>query len=106
MESFNARNAILAVVAAGHGSGVMEAARQFSAKRGSAVRMKLADSADTMAALGVSVKTEDGKEMVLIVAPDEVTADLLAELNRQCGLQTEARGVLFTMAIKSVSGLD
>lgn len=95
-------NGILAVVNCGYSEKVMQTAKEYCAKHGAAAQAHRANTADTMHTLGVSVRAEEGKEMVLIAAPDAVMDGLLEELGQQCGMRSDAGGVLFIMAIKSV----
>lgn len=94
-------NAILAVVNPGYSEEVIERAKAIGLGLGTPIEARTADRKEARRMLGVSVQAGAGKEMVLILAPDDITAELQAELRRQRGIQSEAGGVLFSMAIKS-----
>lgn len=95
-------NGILAVVNGGHSAEMMQAANDYCVKKGTVPQSRTISAAEAMQVLGVSVNAEEGKEMVLIVVPEAMTAGLLDELEQKHGTRSDARGILFPMAIRGV----
>lgn len=106
MAAGEVRSAILMVVNAGYSTPVMDTAYTLCQELDVPAEIRRATHAEAYRTLGVSVQAGDGKELVLILAPDAAATQLASALRREWGAHTEAGGVLFTMAIKSAEGPD
>ncbi len=95
---------ILAVVNRGNLDAVMDAARSEGARGGTVLHARRVGKEDTENLLGFTFQPE--KEVVAILAPEVQKRALMGAINRACGLTTEARGILFSMPVDDLTGLQ
>lgn len=95
---------ILAVVDRGSVDTVMDAAHSQGARGGTVLHARRVGMEDMDNLLGFSLQPE--KEVVAILTPEAQKRALMAAINRAAGLHTEARGLLFSMPVEDLTGLQ
>mgnify|MGYP002625488494 CR=1 FL=1 len=94
---------ITALINRGYYDEVMKAAREEGAFGGTIVHCRYAGDEEILTPFGVEFSEE--KEMVLIVAEKELAGDIMSAISRECGMKTEAQGVVWSMPIDDVVGI-
>jgi len=59
---------------------------------------------DSVKFFGISVQAE--KEIVAILAPREIKNDIMKAINQSVGLATQAHGIIFSLPVDNIAGLD
>ncbi len=95
---------IMVTVNRGYTAEVMEAAREAGASGGSVIHSRRLVNEGTNNLWGQS--SQEDKETVLIVADNEHKLDIMRQISKNCGIHSEARGVVLSFAIDSVIGLS
>lgn len=95
---------ILAVVNRGSLDTVMDAARGEGARGGTVLHARRVGMDDTENLLGFTLQPE--KEVVAILAPKEQKHALMVAINRAAGLTSEARGIVFSLPVEDLVGLQ
>ena len=93
---------IITVVNKGNTDEVMNAARSAGAGGGTVLRAK-GTGAQMAKFFGVSISEE--KEMIYIVAHREKRDDIMHAIMEKAGVNTEARGIIFSIPVDGVVGL-
>ena len=104
MESPIRYDLILAIVNRGHTDLVMDAARAEGARGGTVLHARRVGYEDRENLLGFSLQPE--KEVVTILAPRAQKLDLMKAINKAAGLSTEAAGILFSLPVSDMMGLQ
>lgn len=99
MKSEHKHNLVTITVAQGYANDVMHTARRAGATGGTVLRGRLADP-ELFKELA-NLDMDEEREIILIMAPASITDHLMAELNRTCGLKTEAHGMLCAVPIET-----
>ncbi len=94
---------IMAVINEGHTDPVMDAARSAGAAGGTVLHAKGTGGKLSEKFLGVSLADE--KEVVLIVSKTGEKAAIMRAISEQCGVDTPAGAIAFSLPISSVVGL-
>ena len=95
---------ILVVVNHGNVNTVMDAARAAGARGGTALHARRVGYEDGENLLGFSLQPE--KEIVAILLPTEQKLPVMQAINREAGLKTDCRGVLFSLPVDDIMGLQ
>lgn len=95
---------ILAVVGRGNVDAVMDAARSEGARGGTVLHARRVGMDDADNLLGFSLQPE--KEVVAILTPEAQKRALMTAIHRAAGLSTEARGILFSLPVEDLTGLQ
>ena len=95
---------IMTVVNEGFVNEVMTAARAAGATGGTVVSASHVGSEHVAAFLGMEL--QDEKEVVIILAKHEDKVAIMQEINKSCGMKTEARGVVISLPVNQVIGID
>lgn len=95
---------ITIVVNQGYSEEVMNAARDAGARGGTVVHSLQIGKKETLSALGVNVQEE--KDMVFVVANNQSKFDIMRAVSEKCGIRTDARGLVVSLPLDSVIGLD
>ncbi len=94
---------ITAIVNQGYSEEVMNAARGAGARGGTVLHSRrIADEAMTKS-MGLGIQEE--REMILIVADEEHKLPIMQAIGEQCGVQSEANGIVLSLPIDNVIGL-
>ena len=104
METANRYALILAVVNRGSLDTVMDAAREEGARGGTVLHARRVGMEDTENLLGFTLQPE--KEVVAILTPQAQKHELMVAIHRAAGLTTEARGILFSLPVEELIGLQ
>ena len=91
-------------VAGGYGDDVVEAARSAGAKGGTMIKGKRCGAESAAQYLGIPMQAE--QDFVMIVIPKDKKAEVMAAISDKCGLKTEAHGVVMSMPVDDVMGLE
>lgn len=100
----NAYSAIMAIVNQGFSEDVMNAARPMGASGGTVFHSRRIDSEAAMKILGISIQQE--REIVLILARKTDKKDIMKAINETCGMKSEAQGVVLSMPVDEIIGLN
>lgn len=95
---------ILAVVDRGNVDTVMDAARSGGARGGTVLHARRVGMEDMEQMLGFTLQPE--KEVVAILTPEPQKKSLMSVINQAAGLATEARGILFSLPVEDLTGLQ
>lgn len=94
---------IAAVVNLGYSEDVMIAARKAGAGGGTVLHSRSIVDDSAMQSVGADMAEE--KDIVLIVADSETKLAIMQAISQKCGIQTEAKGIVYSMPIDNVIGL-
>ena len=94
---------IAAIVNRGFSNEVMDAARGVGAGGGTVVHSRSIGNKEASSFWGLSVQEE--KEVVLILAEHEKKAAIMQAVSENCGMKSEAKGVVLSLPIDSVMGI-
>lgn len=95
---------ILAIVNQGYSQDVMSAARPAGAGGGTVFNTRKLVDEDTMKFWGLSVQQE--REIVAIIADAENKLTIMQAISKNCGVHSEAHGLVISMPVDSVIGLE
>ena len=95
---------IAAVVNQGYSEEVMDAARTAGAAGGTVVHSRRIGKKETMGFWGMSIQEE--KEMLFIVADNESKLNIMQAIGEKCGMHSQAKGIVLSLPIDSVIGLE
>ena len=82
----------------------MDAAREEGARGGTVLHARRVGMEDTENLLGFTLQPE--KEVVAILTPQAQKHELMVAIHRAAGLTTEARGILFSLPVEELIGLQ
>ncbi len=92
---------ITAVVNRGFSGDVMNAARSAGAMGGTVVHSRQIGDREATAFLGA----DEEKELVMILADAESRIAIMQAISEKCGMHSEAKGLVLSMPIDSVTGI-
>ncbi|MGN0599785.1 MAG: hypothetical protein ACI4JK_07795 [Oscillospiraceae bacterium] len=95
---------IATVANQGYSEEVMNAARTAGATGGTIINSRRIIDENTMKFWGLSVQQE--KEIIMILAKAEDKLGIMNAIHEKCGLQSEAKGIVFSMPIDNIMGLN
>lgn len=95
---------IIAIVNQGCSEEVMAAARPAGATGGTVISGRRAGGEETLQLWGFGVQQE--REAVLILCRTEEKAAIMEAVRAACGLESEAKGVLLSLPVDGVAGLE
>ncbi len=95
---------IMAIVNQGFSEDVMNAARPKGASGGTVFHSRRIGSQEAMKFWKISVQEE--REVVIILATKEDKLAIMQEIGRQCGMQSKAQGVVMSLPVDGIVGLD
>lgn len=95
---------IAAVVNLGYSEDVMIAARKAGAGGGTVLHSRSIVDDSAMQKVGVEMAEE--KDIVLIVADSETKLAIMKAISEKCGIQTDAKGIVYSLPIDNVIGLS
>ncbi len=81
----------------GYTDQVMQTAKKAGATGGTVIRARLAGAEQASQFHGISL--QDEREIVTILAPDSIRDQIMEDVNRECGLRTEANGILCALPV-------
>lgn len=95
---------IMAIVNQGYSEEVMNAARPVGATGGTVFHSRQLGSEEAMKFWGICVQPE--REVVLILATKENKKPIMQAIGKNCGMHSEARGLVLSVPVDSVVGID
>ena len=95
---------IMAFVDQGCSEELMSAARSAGATGGTVFHSRRVGHEDTLRFWGVTIQAE--REIVIILAPKEDKVPIMKAINEPCGVRSEAHGVVVSLPVDSVAGLN
>lgn len=104
--SMNEKNnaMIVAIINRGYSEDVMSAARKAGAGGGTVVNSRSVVDESAIQNLGVGFGEE--KELVLIVADAKTKLAIMQAISESCGINSEAKGIVYSLPIDNVIGLS
>ena len=100
----NEYSMIMAIVNQGFSEDVMNAARPKGASGGTVFHSRRIGSQEAMKFWKISVQEE--REVVMILAQKEDKLAIMQEIGRQCGMKSKAQGIVMSLPVDSIAGLD
>ncbi len=97
-------NMIMAVVDQGFSEEVMDAARPMGASGGTVFHSRRVGSGEAVKFWGINVQQE--REVVLIIARKEDKLQIMQAIGKKCGMQSEAHGIVLSLPVDGITGLD
>jgi hypothetical protein len=95
---------IVAAVIPGYSEELMATAREAGARGGTIINARSATHEGTVKFFGISVQEE--KEIVIILTTRKTKAAIMQAVSRKFGLASEAKGIVFSLPVEQVTGLD
>lgn len=95
---------ILVVVNRGYSDVVMDAAKSAGARGGTVIEARGIGYEEAEKFLGVSIQAE--KTIVAILCKKEEKHNIMLAINKEAGLKTQARGVLISMPVSDILGIN
>ena len=95
--------AIFCIVNSGYSEVVMEAAKKLGAKGGTVINARGTAPKDAESIFGITIQPE--KEIVMILVPSSIKANVLHALYKEAGLDTAGQGIAFALPVDGVVGL-
>ncbi len=94
---------IVALVNQGFSEDVMKAANRAGAKGGTVFHCRRTGSEEAARFWGITIQQE--REVVMILAPRAEKAGIMEAVNADCGVQSEAQGMVFSLPVDDIAGL-
>ena len=94
---------IFTIVNEGFSDNVMRAAREAGARGGTVIDARGTANAEAKALFDIEVSGE--KEIVIILAKEEIKDGILKAINQEVGLNKPGQGIVFSMPVDSVVGI-
>ena len=95
---------IMAIVNQGFSEEVMNAARPMGASGGTVFHSRRIGTKEAMKFWKISVQEE--REVVLILAQKEDKLAIMQEIGKQCGMKSKAQGIVMSLPVDGIAGLD
>lgn len=95
---------ICCIVNTGFSESVMDAAKSVGATGGTVLHARGTANQEAEKFFNISIQPE--KEIVMIVTPAALKADVLHALYKSVGLQTPGQGIAFSLPVDQVVGLS
>lgn len=104
-EDMNSKYAmIMAFVNQGFSEDVMSAAKPAGAGGGTVFHSRRVENEETMKFWGIPIQQE--REIVLILADKEKKVAIMKAITDKCGIQSDAHGVVISLPVDEVAGLN
>ncbi|MCC8061480.1 MAG: hypothetical protein LIO81_11725 [Clostridiales bacterium] len=95
---------IMVIVNQGYSEEVMSAARPRGATGGTVFHSRRVGVEEAMKFWGISVQQE--REILLVLVDKAKKRDILQAINEKCGMQSAAHGVVMSLPVEDVAGMD
>lgn len=100
----NEYSMIMVIVNQGFSEEVMNAARPMGASGGTVFHSRRIGTQEAMKFWKISVQEE--REVVLILAQKEDKLAIMQEIGKQCGMKSKAQGIIMSLPVDGIAGLD
>lgn len=104
MRSDRTYELIIVIVTQGYREQAMEAAKAAGANGGTVIHTKGIGSPEAAKFLEITVQPE--KELIMILAKREVKSAIMESMNKAVGINTKAKGIMFSVPVDEAVGLD
>lgn len=104
MAENSAFSLVLAAVNQGYSEEVMETAKENGAMGGTVIHARRLGMEETFKFWGISLQSE--KEIIAILVPKEKRIPLMKSLGENHGMKTEAHGMILSLPVDSVAGIQ
>ncbi len=104
LEMDNEYSAIMAIVNQGFSEEVMNAARPMGATGGTVFHSRRIGSEEAMKFWNISIQQE--REVVLILAKKEDKKAIMQAINKECGMQGKAQGIVLSLPVDGIVGVN
>ncbi|MCL2867465.1 MAG: hypothetical protein FWF47_06880 [Clostridia bacterium] len=95
---------IISVVNKGYSEELMQAAKAAGAKGGTVINARRTGIEDAVKFFGISL--QDEREIVAILTKKESRQAITNAINSSFGIKSEAHGIIFTLPVDSIVGVD
>lgn len=95
---------IIAITNRGFSDLVMDAARLADATGGTIIHARESDIRNTEKFFGIKIQPE--KELIMIVAENEISQNIMKSISEKAGIQTEANTIIFSLPVAGIAGLN
>ena len=95
---------IIAAVNHGYSEELMNVARTYGARGGTVIHSRAIGDEKAMSFWGVSLHEE--KEIVMIITQEKSRQRIMQAISEKCGMNSNAKGLVFSMPIDKVMGLS
>lgn len=95
---------VVAIVKDGYSEEVMNAARRAGAGGGTVIHSRQIGNEKIMSLLGLNVQNKT--EVVFILTVPDKRAALMEAITRSCGINTDASGLVLSLPVGDVTGID
>ena len=95
---------VVAVVNQGFSDMVMDAAHSVGARGGTIINARRSGVEDATKFFGITLQSE--KEIVAIIVREDQKRDLMRLLAKNCGMKTDARGIILSIPVESCAGIN
>ena len=92
------------MVESGCSDDVIDAARSAGARGGTVVKGRRRNSERASQHFGIPIQEE--QDFVMIVVPRDKKGEIMSAISQACGLRTEAHGVVLSLPVDDVMGLE
>lgn len=94
---------IMTIVNDGYTDLVMEAAKKAGARGGTILHARGTGNKDIEKFFGVMITPE--KQIVIVLVPKEIKDAVIAEIYKECGINTKGQGIAFAVPVSDVVGI-
>ena len=98
MKNEHHHNLIMISVTQGYTDDVMVCARHAGATGGTVIRGRLAESESLKELTGMDISEE--RDIILILAPSNVSSQIMEDVNLKFGLRSEAHGIICAVPVE------
>ena len=91
-------------VESGCSDDVIDAARSAGARGGTVMKGRRRNSERASQHFGIPIQEE--QDFVMIVVPRDKKGEIMSAISQACGLKTEAHGVVLSLPVDDVMGLE
>lgn len=95
---------IMVIVNQGFSEAVMDAAKPAGATGGTVFHCRRIGSEEAMKFWGISIQQE--REIILILSTQEAKKEIMSAIGKNCGMRSEAHGIVLSLPVDDVVGLD
>lgn len=94
---------IISIINQGFSDDVMEVAKAAGARGGTIFHARRISSEEMKKLFGISLQKE--KEIIAIVAPKEKQRDIMQAINKEWGVRSEAKAIIFSVPVDTLVGI-
>lgn len=94
---------LIVIVNEGYSEKVMRVARNNGARGGTISNARGTATKEMESKYGIVITPQ--KEMIYIILETKIKDKVMSEVNKECGIDTAASGMIFSMPINNVSGI-